>query len=266
MRPGKKISWKKRAEKVPKRLRQFAKGTARPALNRFLVRYSNVGDPVVFDNELFPWTQRFEESYEAIRQEVIGLSALQDRLPAFQDLSPYQQRITAGDRWKTAYLYGFGQRSETVSQLCPVTSRLLEEVPGLESACFSILSPGTHIVAHRGVYKGLINFHLGVIIPKQAEKCRMKIADDTIVWQPGQSVVFDDTNLHEVWNDTGEERVVLFVQFHRDFRAPARQLSKLFLALLRLTPYLRVPMRNGRVLDAELREVALQRGLLEPGS
>lgn len=64
---------------------------------------------------------------------------------------------------------------------------LLDQVPGLESACFSILAPGTQSAPHRGVYKGLINCHLGVIIPKQAEKCRMQIGEETVVWQPGQS-------------------------------------------------------------------------------
>jgi hypothetical protein len=80
----------------------------------------------------------------------------------------------------------------------------------------------------------------------------------------GQSYVFDDTNLHEVWNDSEEQRVVLFLQVHRDFRTPGRQFSRVFMGALRLSPYLRIPMKNARKFDTKLREAAEKRGLLFP--
>jgi aspartyl/asparaginyl beta-hydroxylase (cupin superfamily) len=249
---------------LAKRLSRFMKRRARPALNRFLVRYSEVGDPVVFDNGLFPFTKTLEDNYDEIRREALRLGELHDCLPTFHEVSPYQKRISHGDSWKTVWLYGFGHHSAVAQQLCPATTRLLRDVPELQSAVFSMLATGTHIPAHRGVYKGLINYHLGVIIPKLAKKCRMKVGNEWIVWQERQSYVFDDTNTHEVWNDSGEERVVLMLQVHRPLRAPGRQLSQLFLRALRLTPYLRKPRKNVRQCDARLREVAKERGLLPP--
>ena len=241
----------------------WLKSSGRPALNDFLARYSEVGDPVIFDNERFPWTKKIEDRYQEIRQEATRLLELRDHLPAFDDISPYQARICGGDQmWKTVWLYGFGYRSEIVTRLCPVTAQVIEEVPELLSAFFSMLSPGKHIPPHRGVYKGLINYHLGVIIPKQAEKARMRIADETFFWEAGRSRVFDDTNEHEVWNDSGEERVVLFLQFHRPFRAPGRQVSELFLKVLARTPYLTVPLKNVRVWDEQLTKIVEQRGML----
>jgi aspartyl/asparaginyl beta-hydroxylase (cupin superfamily) len=248
--------------RVRKNAKFFIKRALRPALNRFLIQYSRVGDPVVFDSSLFPWVQTLEENFDQIRDEAIKLSALKDWLPTFQQVSPYQQRIAEGDEWKMVYLYAFGESAETAGELCPVTSRLLERVPDLESACFSLLEPGAHVAAHRGLYKGLINYHLGVLVPKDSRNCRMRLADETIVWQSGESCLFDDTNLHEVWNDTEEVRVVLFLQVHRDLSPPGRQVSRLFLRILRWTPYLRVAMKNGRELDSELREVALERGFV----
>ncbi len=255
------MAWRQRRP-LKKRFSRFLKRRARPALNRFLVRYSRVGDPVVFDNALFPWTKTLEAHYDEIRREALRLGELHDCLPSFHEVSPYQQRISKGDFWKTAWLYGFGHHSVVAQELCPVTTRLLDEVPDLQAAVFSMLAPGTHIPAHRGVYKGLINYHLGVIVPKRAEKCRMKVGDEWIVWQQGQAHVFDDTNTHEVWNDSGEERVVLMIQFHRPLRAPGHQLSKLFLWGLQLTPYLRKPRKNVRQSDERLRRTAQERGLL----
>src|SRR6185295_17979358 len=96
---------------------------------------------------------------------------------------------------------------------CPETSRLLARVPGLNSAFFSILTPGAHIPRHRGVTKAILTAHLGLIVPARREACRMQVADRMLHWEEGATLVFDDTYHHEVWNESGEKRVVLLVQF-----------------------------------------------------
>ena len=245
-----------------KQLVRWLKGSGRPALNRVLARYSEVGDPIVFDNALFPWTRRLEQEHEAIREEALRLLELREHLPGFHEVSPYQSRISDADMWKTVWLYGFGYRSEIVSRLCPVTARVIDEVPELKSALFSMLGPGKHIPPHRGVYKGLINYHLGLINPDDPAKAHMRVGTEHFFWETGKSVVFDDTNEHEVWNESDQERVVLFLQFHRPMRFPGRQLSELFLRALALTPYLKVPLANAKVWEEQLRVAALERGLL----
>ncbi|MGC6727993.1 aspartyl/asparaginyl beta-hydroxylase domain-containing protein, partial [Escherichia coli] len=82
---------------------------------------------------------------------------------------------------------------------CPHTSQLIEQIPGLNSAIFSILAPGTHIPAHRGVTKGLITCHLGLVVPRDGD-VRMRIGNRTVRWAEGETLVFDDTYDHEVWN------------------------------------------------------------------
>lgn len=256
---------KKKQRPLKKQFSRFLKQKARPALNRLLVHYSTVGDPVVFNNGLFPWTKALEGHYDDVLEEWLRLRELRDALPTFHEVSPYQKRISKGDQWKTAWLHGFGHDSKTAQQLCPKTTELIREVPELQTALFSILAPGAQIPAHRGVYKGLINVHLALVVPKQTEKCRLKVGDEWIYWQPGQCYVFDDTNTHKVRNDTDEERVVLMLQFHRPFRAPGHQLSKLFLWGLQFTPYLRKPRQNVAESDKRLRAMAEACGLLEPG-
>lgn len=256
---------KRKRNRVQKAFSRFLKRKARPALNRLLARFSTVGDPVVFEDGVFPWTRVLEEHFDEIRAEALRLYSLHDALPTFHEVSPYQQRISKGDSWKTAWLYGFGHHSEVAQTLCPRTAALLRQVPELQTALFSMLAPGTHIPLHRGVYKGMINYHLAIVVPKEAERCRMRVGDREIVWREGRSYVFDDTNPHEVWNETGDERIVLMLQFHRPFRAPGRQLSRLFLRILQLTPYLRKPRANVLESDLRLRAVAEKRGLL-PGS
>ena len=93
--------------------------------------------------------------------------------------------------------------------------------PGLNSAFFSILAPGTHIPEHRGVTKGLITCHLGLIVPRDGD-VRMRVGDRIVRWAEGETLVFDDTYDHEVWNETSGTRVVLLIQFERPLRQPGQ--------------------------------------------
>jgi len=76
-------------------------------------------------------------------------------------------------------LFGFGERLEKNASLAPKTAEILEKVPNLQTAMFSILAPGYHIPAHKGVTKGILRSHIGLIIPKDREKCRIRV-DETI--------------------------------------------------------------------------------------
>ena len=63
---------------------------------------------------------------------------------------------------------------------CPETTRLVESVPGLKTALFSIHAPGVHIPRHKGATKGMVTCHLALVVPKEREKCRMAVHDQMI--------------------------------------------------------------------------------------
>lgn len=228
------------------------KRRARPALNRYLARHSEVGDPTVFAPGTFPWEKLLVEHWPEIRREAERVLGLRDRVPAFHEVSPDQYRISREADWRTFWLRGFGERSEACCRLCPVTDRVVSEIPGLETAFFSMMAPGTHVIAHRGVFKGIINCHLGLIVPDDPQRCRMRIGGEVIHWEEGALRIFDDTRKHEVWNETDQERVVLMLQFRRPLRPPGRQVRDLFLRGLRHTPYVTRAVANQRRFDADL--------------
>lgn len=216
---------------------KLLKRQGRPALNRLLAKYSLVGDPAVFDARQFSFCSELEANWLVIRRELEQVLAHRKHIPTFQEISPDQYRISDDDMWKTFWFRGFGYRSALAHAACPETARLLDAVPGLETAFFSILAPRKRIPPHRGVFKGIINYHLGLIVPRRRDACWIRVGNEVLQWEEGKSAVFDDTNEHEVWNDTDEERVVLMIQFRRPLRPPGDQLSRLFLGALRLTPY-----------------------------
>src|SRR5207302_5330390 len=104
----------------------------------------------------FPWAARLEADWKTIRRELEDVMAYRDDLPNFQEISADQATITDDDRWKTFFFYGFGFKSEANCARCPETTRLIEGVPGMTTAFFSILSPHKHIPDHRGPWKGVV--------------------------------------------------------------------------------------------------------------
>ena len=138
----------------------------------------------------------------------------------------------------------------------PFPATLLSQVPHIPTAWFSLLSPGYHNRPHRGVSKGILRAHLGLIIPKDAEKCRIRVGDVIKVWRPGEIFVFDDTYEHEVWNDTDEERVVLLFDFDRPMRALGRAVNNSFIRLMKLTAFYQEPKKNMADFEARFEAAA----------
>lgn len=224
-------------------VKQFGKRLIR-GLADFLGRQSTVGDKPVMDIKDFPELATITAEWKTIRAEIQEVLKHREAVPVFQDVSPDQKRIAKGNNWRTFILYGFGEKLPKNCAKTPVTTKLLEQIPNLQTAWFSILAPGYHIPAHRGVSKGILRAHLGLIIPKDAEKCRLRVADEICVWREGEIFVFDDTYDHEVWNDTDEERVILLFDFDRPMRFWGRVVNSSFVSLLKLTAYYQEPKKK----------------------
>ena len=205
---------------------------------------SKVPDTPKIGNEHFPFLTAFTDNWEIIQDEARKVLKFRDAIPTFHEVSPDQYRLSTENNWKTFVLFGFGQRLEKNAALAPKTSEILEKVPNLQTAMFSILAPGYHIPAHKGVTKGILRTHLGLIIPKDREQCRIRVDDTITPWKEGEIFVFDDTYEHEVWNDTDEERVILLFDFDRPMKFGGRFLNKAFLNIMKLTAFYQDPKKN----------------------
>ena len=186
----------------------------------------------------FPWVARLEAAWQEVRAELDEVLRHRDDLPNFQDISTDQATITDDDRWKTFFLYGFGFKSETNCARCPETTRLIESVPGMKTAFFSILAPGKRIPAHRGPWKGVLRYHLALMVPEPASACGIRVGDDVAHWEEGKSLLFDDSYEHEAWNDTDGTRVVLFMDVLRPLRFPASALNKAVIKAVSMSPFI----------------------------
>ena len=243
-----------RPKKLSNPRRAFVKRNGKKLVRkiaRFQSRQSRVPDTPKIGNEHFEFLKVFTDNWETIQEEAKEVLKFRNTIPSFHEISPDQYRLSTEQNWKTFVLFGFGQRLEKNTVLTPKTADILENVPNLQTAMFSILAPGYHIPAHKGVTKGILRSHLGLIIPKEREKCRIRVDETITPWKEGEIFVFDDTYEHEVWNDTDEERVILLFDFDRPMKFWGRFLNTAFLQVMKLTAFYQDPKKN--LQDAEAR-------------
>jgi beta-hydroxylase len=215
----------------------------RGVFDRLIASSSQAANDPVLDVRDFPWTAALRDNWQAIRDEVVAVALRRDAAPSLATISPDHRAIAEVDMWRSFFLWGYGYPVDENLARCPATARLVERVPGLNSAFFSILAPGTHIPDHRGVTKALITCHLGLIVPKDGD-VRMRIDDRIVRWAEGETLVFDDTYNHEVWNDTDGTRVVLLVQFERPLRQPGKWIADMFMRLVRRSAFVQEARDN----------------------
>lgn len=201
----------------------------RHRVSAVVARSSQVGDQPVYDAGAFPWITEIEARAPEIRRELEAILALREAVPSLASISPDHRRIAPPGKWKSFFLHGYGYPVADNLRRCPVTAAAVANIPGLNSAFFSILEPGAHIPRHRGVTKAILTAHLGLRVPGKRAACRMQVANEIIHWDEGRTIVFDDTFHHEVWNDSGEVRAILLIQFRRPVGLLGRLVGGAFL-------------------------------------
>lgn len=223
---------------------------------KLIPKYSLIGNTAFFEADQFSWVSELEQNWQLIHQELEEVLKAKDQLPNFQDISPDQGYSTTQDNlWKTYFFYGYGIKVDKNCQRCPETTRIIENIPGMKTAFFSILFPGKHIPEHRGPYKGVIRCLFGLKIPEPREKCRIRVGTETRTWETGKCMIFDDSFPHEAWNETEKIRVVLFLDIMRPLRFPMSMINELFLKLITISPFVQDGYANQRKWDVRLEEV-----------
>src|SRR5580704_14700116 len=232
-------------------------GKALQGMEGWMLRYSTVATTPFLSEASFPWIPQLEAGAGVIQAELDQVLEHHDELPNFQDISTDQLALTNDDKWKTYFFYGYGFKSDTNCARCPETTKLLEQVPGLTTAFFSILSPHKKIPPHRGPWRGVIRYHLALKIPEPADQCGINVGGEVAHWEEGKGLLFDDGYEHFAWNDTDGVRVVLFMDVLRPLRPPGDQINRALIKAIAWSPYVRDG--KARHLDWERRFEAARR-------
>lgn len=208
-------------------------------LERFVLRSSLVPTTPFLPLDTLSWVPGLEANWQVIRAELDQVLTYRESLPNFQDISVDQASITDDDGWKTYFFFGYGFRSAANCARCPETAALLDGIPGLTTAFFSILSPHKHIGAHRGPWRGVLRYHLALRVPVPSHQAGISVGGQVAHWEEGRSLLFDDGYEHSAWNDTDGVRVVLFVDVIRPLAPAADRVNRALISAIGRSPYIR---------------------------
>jgi beta-hydroxylase len=230
-------------KKRRKRLKKLGKRLVH-GVNGFIAKRSLVPERALMDPADFAWTATLQNHYPVIRRELEAVLAYRDHLPRLHDLQAEQYRISADDKWKTFVLCGWGHQPEEAMKLCPESVKLVKDIPGLQTAFFSVLAPGAHIPEHRGLVKSLLRGQLALKVPEQREGCVIRIDGQRYTWEEGKMLIFDDTYYHEVRNQTDQERIVLLLHFERPMTWSGRLAHRTLMFVMKRTGFVKKAKRR----------------------
>lgn len=173
--------------------------------------------PAFFDvRQTVPELDELTRNSPAIKAELEGVLG-KPLLRRYQDIDPGEAKIATGTdekKWSVFMLYLLGHKPERNRALCPKTCAILDRIPGLIQAFFSVLDPGKSVPAHEGPYYGYLRYHLALQVPTDNPP-KLVVAGQDYVWREGEAVLFDDSHTHEVVNHSPQTRVVLIVDVRR---------------------------------------------------
>lgn len=203
-------------------------------------KYSKLGNRPVYDVTEFPWAKDVEREWHHVRAELDNLMTRKEELPGCHEICTELRSISTDRDWKTFLFAVYGVKLEEAIRLCPQTWRILQTIPGMKTAMFSVFEPGKYLKPHRGPYNGVLRLHLGLLVPAAPPQTVAIRVDNTVChWQEGKVLIFDDSYEHEAWNHSNETRVVLFVDFVKPLRFPASFVNWLILNIALFTPFIR---------------------------
>ena len=201
-------------------------------LNAFFDRYTGGRNrPAFFDiDSTFPALNHVTEHQAIIKEELAAILRAKASIPRYHDIDLIQFSISGSidkDKdWKILMLYAMGERPAVNRSLCPATCALLDKIPDLFQAFFSILDAGKSIPPHTGPYRGYLRYHLALKVPRRNPPS-LRVKDQWYVWQEGKAILFDDTHCHEVVNRADDDRVILVVDVLRPMPPLARLVNRL---------------------------------------
>ena len=195
-------------------LRQFVNHSALFApYNALMYLFSGVPSKPYLDRSRFPELDVLKDNWEVIRDEAMHLfDEGYIRAAERNNDAGFGSFFKKG--WKRFYLKWYDNPLPSAEALCPKTVALVSSIPNIKGAMFALLPGGSHLNPHRDPFAGSLRYHLGLSTPN-SDDCRIFVDGQVYAWRDGEDVMFDETYVHWVKNETEQTRVILFCDIER---------------------------------------------------
>ena len=203
----------------------------------YMFTQSRARHPII-DLDNFHELDEIQKNWETIREEVLNLY----RQHYFEQTkkSESQASYDIGFRtffkygWSKFYLKWYGYTHDSAKKLCPNTVRVLEQIPSVNGAMFTILPAGGQLTRHLDPIACSLRYHLGLDTPN-SDDCFINIDGVSYSWRNGKALLFDETYPHYARNDSDQCRLILMCDVERPMNFIGRFINFFFKGLMRMT-------------------------------
>ncbi|WP_200959545.1 aspartyl/asparaginyl beta-hydroxylase domain-containing protein [Rhizobium sp. Root1203] len=188
------------------------------------------GSKTVLDPADFPELDLLKENWQTIRDE--GLELVRQsyfdaaKRPGTGGCYDVGFRTFFKYGWSRFYLNWYGYTHRSAQRLCPRTVEILRKVPAVQGAMFTVLPGRSQLTRHADPIAVSLRYHLGLATPN-SDACFINVDGRNLSWRDGEVLMFDETYLHYVRNDTDSDRLILMCDIKRPLN-PAGLLFNLF--------------------------------------
>lgn len=196
-------------------------------VNAIMYLFSSVPKTPFLDLADFPELKLLRDNWETIREEAESLykEGYISASDKYDDIG-FNSFFRRG--WKRFYLKWYQEPMDSAQTLCPKTLKLIQQIPNINAAMFTLLPKNSFLFKHRDPYAGSLRYHLGLITPNSKECC-IYVDGEPYFWQDGQDVLFDETYVHHAENNTSQDRIILFCDVQRPLNnALANRFNRFF--------------------------------------
>lgn len=182
-----------------------------------------------FNSEDYRWCQLLSANYKIILNEFNAFSQENAIQPYF-----YKEQSLHSGKWKTSPLITWNIKRKQLKQF-PNTFAILQQIPGLVSASFSMLEAGGEIAAHHGDTDAHIRAHLCLYTADDIKKVVFKVDGIEKNWEEGICLLFCDAYEHSGYNHSTQNRLVMIIDvLHQEYIKDKNKICSKVLAGLML--------------------------------
>lgn len=203
----------------------------------YMFTQSKARHPIInLDN--FHELDEIQNNWEAIREEVVNLYRQRyfelTKKPGSEAFYDIGFRTFFKYGWSRFYLKWYGYTHDSAKKLCPNTVRILEQIPSVNGAMFSILPVNGQLTRHLDPLACSLRYHLGLDTPN-SDDCFINVDGVSYSWRNGKALLFDETYLHYAKNNSDNYRLILMCDVDRPMNFLGRFINFFYKGLMRLT-------------------------------
>lgn len=192
----------------------------------------------IIDLDKFHELDEIQNNWETIREEVLSLYQQryfeQTKKPESQASYDIGFRTFFKYGWSKFYIKWYGYTHDSAKKLCPNTVRILEQIPSVNGAMFSVLPVNGQLTRHLDPIACSLRYHLGLDTPN-SDDCFINIDGVSYSWRNGKALLFDETYPHFARNDSDKYRLILMCDVERPMNFFGRCINFCFKTLMRMT-------------------------------